>query len=141
MYLTNLGNALLRRFGHTETAADQQEAIRVLREAAAVETAPTYVRAQAAQRWGQAAADGEDWPSAAEGFSAAVRLLARVAPRSLARSDQEHWLGVFTGLGAQAAACCLRAGHADQAVELWEQGRGVLLSQALDTRRIIENSI
>jgi hypothetical protein len=61
-------------------------------------------------------------------------LLARVAPRSLARSDQEHWLGTFTGIGAQAAACCLQAGHVDQAVELWEQGRGVLLSQALDTR-------
>jgi hypothetical protein len=37
-------------------------------------------------------------------------------------------------MGRQAAACCLQAGQADRAVELWEQGRGVLITQALETR-------
>src|SRR5674536_170052 len=31
-------------------------------------------------------------------------------------------------------ACCVHAGLVDRAVELFEQGRGVLLGQALDTR-------
>ena len=38
------------------------------------------------------------------------------------------------GLGSEAAACCVHAGMADRAVELFEQGHGLLLSQALDTR-------
>ena len=46
------------------------------------------------------------------------------------------------GVGTQAAACFLQAGQPNRAVELWEHGRGVLLSQALDTRtdltRLIE---
>ena len=37
-------------------------------------------------------------------------------------------------MGADAAACCAHAGLPGRAVELFEQGRGVLLGQALDTR-------
>ena len=68
------------------------------------------------------------------GFAAGAELLGLVAPRSLARGDQEHLLEELGGLGADAAACCVHAGLADRAVELFEQGRGVLLGQALDTR-------
>jgi hypothetical protein len=57
-----------------------------------------------------------------------------VAPRSLGRSDQEYWLFELADLGSDAAACCLQVDEVDRAVELWEQGRGVLLSQALDSR-------
>jgi hypothetical protein len=71
---------------------------------------------------------------AVEGFTAAAELLGRVAPRSLTRSDQEHLLDAMGGLGSEAAACCIHAGQRDRAVELFEQGRGVLLGQALDTR-------
>ncbi|MCM3920143.1 CHAT domain-containing protein [Frankia sp. AiPs1] len=61
-------------------------------------------------------------------------MLAQVAPRSLAHGDQEHLLAEFGGLGTDAAACCVQAGMAGRAVELFEQARGVLLGQALDTR-------
>ncbi len=37
-------------------------------------------------------------------------------------------------LGPDAAACCVRAGLTDRALELFEQSHGVLLGQALDTR-------
>lgn len=67
---------------------------------------------------GGTAAAQEDWLAATEGFAAAIELLARVAPRSLGRSDQEYWLGELRGLGADAAACCLQAGDAARAVEL-----------------------
>ncbi len=76
----------------------------------------------------------ERWDQAVEGFAAAADLLGRVAPRSLARGDQEHLLTELGGLGADAAAACIHAGQVDRALELFEQGRGVLLGQALDTR-------
>lgn len=41
---------------------------------------------------------------------------------------------MLSGLGPQAAATCLAAGRRDLAVELFEQGRGVLFAQALDVR-------
>jgi hypothetical protein len=68
------------------------------------------------------------------GFTAAVRLLELVAPRSLTRGDQEHLMKELGSQGADAAACCVHAGLKDRAVELFEQGRAVLLGQALDTR-------
>jgi hypothetical protein len=52
----------------------------------------------------------------------------------LTRGDQEFWLSGFAGIGPEAAAYCLEAGKPEHAVELWEQGRGVLLGQALDLR-------
>ncbi len=64
----------------------------------------------------------------------AIELLEKVAPRSLARSDQEHQLIGVAGVGSRAAACCLELGEIDLAAELLEHGRGVLLSQVLDTR-------
>uniref|UniRef100_UPI0021BF4366 CHAT domain-containing protein n=1 Tax=Frankia gtarii TaxID=2950102 RepID=UPI0021BF4366 len=68
------------------------------------------------------------------GFTAAVELVGRVAPRSLGRSDQESLLAELGSLGPDAAVCCVRAGMVGRAVELFEQGRGVLLGKALDTR-------
>ena len=68
------------------------------------------------------------------GFETAIGLLGQVAPRNLARRDQERLLEELAGLGSEAAACCVHAGLVDRAVELFEQGRAVILSQALDTR-------
>ena len=99
-----------------------------------MEAASPRVRAVAARGWGRAAAGGRRWQEAVAGFAAAAELLGLVAPRSLTRGDQEHLLEELGGLGADAAACCVHAGLADRAVELFEQGRGVLLGQALDTR-------
>ena len=40
----------------------------------------------------------------------------------------------LSGLASEAAACCVHAGLTSHAVEVFEQGRGVLLGQALDIR-------
>jgi hypothetical protein len=134
VYQSNLGTVWRMRFEVSGRPADLDEAIACSRDAAASELASPMVRAVAAYGWGTAAAVGERWPEAVEGFSAAVGLMTKVAPRSLARSDQEHQLDNVSGLGADAAASCVRAGQAVRAVELFEQGRGVLLGQALDAR-------
>ena len=132
--LSNLGAALQTRFDRDGARTDLDAAIAAFREAAALGVAPPRVRAKAAREWGRSAATGGQWRDAAAGFEAAVGLLGRVTPRSLVRRDQEHLLAELTGLASEAAACSVHAGQKDRAVELLEQGRGILLSQALDTR-------
>jgi hypothetical protein len=63
-----------------------------------------------------------------------VSLLDRVAWHGLQRHDQERNLGRFTAVACDAAAWAIEAGHPERAVELLEQGRGVLLAQAADHR-------
>ncbi len=72
----------------------------------------------------------------------AVLLLPEVAPRQLARTDQQRHISGFAGLASDAAAYALaderrgqsRAQRAARAISLLEYGRGIMLSQALDTR-------
>ncbi len=134
LYGTNLGLALESQFRRTGRKVDLHRAVAAFRTVVAVRTAPASVRALAAREWGAVAVAGRDWPQAVAGYAAAIGLLARVATRGLERSDQEYWLAELAGLGVQAAACCLEAGQPDRAAQLWEQGRGVLFGQALDTR-------
>lgn len=91
-------------------------------------------RAEAADRWGDLAAEAGQFDVAAEGYAAAVRLLPRLAGRRLGREDAQYWLGRFAGVAADAAACALAAGDAGSAVTLLESGRCVLAAQALDSR-------
>ena len=132
--LLNLGRTLVVSHELTQATADLARAVAAFRAASDMPVATTSLRLEAACEWGGAAMTAGDWPSAADGFAAAIELLGRLAPRSLGRADQEYWLAQYTGLGSLAAACCLQAGQLERAVQLWEQGRGVLLGQALDTR-------
>lgn len=68
------------------------------------------------------------------GHAAAVDLLDTVAWRDLRRGDQERQLGRFIALACDAAAWAITAGYPEKAVELLEQGRGVLLARSLDER-------
>ncbi|WP_328457676.1 CHAT domain-containing protein [Streptomyces sp. NBC_00386] len=134
--LVNLGsvlNAQQRQAGPGSHAAGE-EAATVLREAAGVTAAPPSIRLGAARDWGRLEAAAGHWEEAAEGLAMAVGLLPRVAARHLQRSDQEHQLTRFPGLASDAAAAALQCDKVDQAVELLEQGRGILLSQALESR-------
>ena len=134
MRLSNLALIEIRQSQRTSSRAYLDAAISDYRKAAELRTAPAHIRAKAARDWGAAAGVGEDWTAAVAGFTAAVTLLSRVASRDLTRADQEFWLSGFAGIGLEAAAYCLEAGRPEPAVELWEQGRGVLLGQALDLR-------
>ncbi|WP_329092693.1 CHAT domain-containing protein [Actinomadura citrea] len=133
-YLANLGGALGARSTLTGAGPDLDEAIAACREGAATEAAPPRVRAVAAARWARLAAEAGRWEEAAAGYAAVVDLMGRTVPRGLDRRDQEILLGDMGGIGSDAAACCVRAGQVESGVELFEQGRGLLLGQALDTR-------
>jgi tetratricopeptide (TPR) repeat protein len=134
--LVNVGIALETRAGSgTGVLADAAEAIEAWREAAVIPTAPAMVRMTAAVRWGRCAASAQRWPDALDGYATAIALLPLLAWRGLDRASMERSLADWVGLGADAAACALNVGQpARRAVELMEQGRGVIWAQALDTR-------
>jgi len=135
----NLASALWERFARTGEQACRDEAISLWEQAARDESAPPSQRIRAArQAAGNAAA--HDPSRAAHLMESAVRLLPSIAPRSSARSDQQHALSRFEGLAADAAALSLQddaASAADRpslALRLLEMGRGVLLTQSLQVR-------
>jgi tetratricopeptide (TPR) repeat protein len=148
-YLTDLGAALHERFFtilrdrrdnlRGASTADLHAAVQAWTEASEVDTAPTHQRILAA--WSasrELARTNSD--AAADIAEAAVQLLPRLAPRRLDRGDQQHGLGAFPGLAAEAASLALATSHgnaedrAARALRLLEAGRAVLLGQALDVR-------
>jgi CHAT domain len=140
-FLFNIGKALRTRFERTASAEDGAEALSALSAVAYSTTARPYLRAQAA-RSAAALAAGSQAHDAAKLLETAVYLLPAIAPRHIARGDQEHRLGDFAGLAAEAASLALLdigepetgAERAARALGLLEAGRGILLGQALDMR-------
>jgi len=132
--LSNLGGTLYDRFELVGGEHLPRQATDAFRRAAAVATARPRVRVASAAAWGRIAAELFDWPDALAGLGLAVGLLGRVAPRDLAEEDQQWALARHTAIASDAAACALQLGDPEQAVALLEQGRGLLLSQAIDTR-------
>ncbi len=132
--LLNLGLCLHTRFKRTGDAADFDSAIKYWREASETPTGRPAVRLTAASRWGAAAADAGRPRAAAEGYTAAVRLLPIAAWHGLDRTTRESQLEQWAGLSGDAAATAILDGRPGLAVELLEQGRSVLWTQALNLR-------
>jgi hypothetical protein len=132
-YLLSMARALSEDAIRRSTEEPLTEAITMLRAAATAEAAPTADRIHAAREWGNLAA-ASDIADAAEGYATAVSLLNLLAWRGLRRADQERLLAQFSGVAGDAAATAIAAGQPGRAVELLEQGRGVLLAQAIDAR-------
>ena len=133
-YLSNLGSSLLTRFERAGDGADLDAAIGCWQQASQVPAGTPSVRLAAATRWGAAAADAGRTHEAAEGYAAAVGLLPTVAWHGLDRATREEHLAQWAGLAADAAACAVLDARPELAVELLEQGRSVLWTQALNLR-------
>ncbi|HEX2315617.1 MAG TPA: CHAT domain-containing protein [Thermomonospora sp.] len=132
--LTNLLAHLIERHRRLGDPGTRDEVIATARSIVETATAAPVLRVRAAGVWGAHVAENGDWAEAARAFALGVDLLPAVAPRDLSRSDQEYGLTGLGPLAADGAACALRAGDLDRALLLLEQGRGVLLAQALDDR-------
>jgi tetratricopeptide (TPR) repeat protein len=132
--LLNLGSGLRRRYRRVGDPADAEAAMLVWQQAAALPIAPAAIRIGAARAWGVLAASLGQWSVAVEGYAAAVHLLPLLAWRGIGRPSRERLLQDWAGLAADAAGCAIAAEQPDRAVELLEQGRGVLWSQILETR-------
>ncbi|GFH38494.1 CHAT domain-containing protein [Streptomyces pacificus] len=130
--LMTLGYALRDRAG--ADPADREQALQALRDASSITSAPARDRAWAAVAAGYLAADSEDFTGAVESFTLALEQLELTAWRGLDRADRERLIAEHPNLVAHAAAVAVRADRAERAVELIEQGRGILLAQALEAR-------
>jgi tetratricopeptide (TPR) repeat protein len=133
-YAANLASTLLARARRTNEPAHQTEALAALLDSAA--DPGTSIRARIfALRVSATMIGAAGNPATAAALLAeAVRLLALTVPRQLARADQEHWLGQFSNLAADAAASAIAAGQYRDAVTILEQGRGILIGQSLELR-------
>ncbi|WP_121395752.1 CHAT domain-containing protein [Micromonospora sp. M71_S20] len=137
--LTALGNLLGSRYVRTRDDADLTEAmVHFLRATTLASAAPTW-RIQAARTAATIVAPSAPG-QAARLLEIAVRLLPELAAARFTRDDHYHALGAFSGLASDAAALTLDdperdpATRARDALRLLEEGRAVLLSQALNTR-------
>jgi tetratricopeptide (TPR) repeat protein len=132
--LLALAESLSARFVRTQDQSMLQEALGVARQAAAFDLAPVRERLAARGVLGHLHATANDWPMAHRVLGEAVALLPILAPRALTRTEQQYVLAPRAGLAAGATACALQAGAEECALELFEQGRGVLLSRTLGLR-------
>jgi hypothetical protein len=129
VYLMGLANALTE--APEANAQDRRDAAAALEQATSSPVAALTVRVRAARALAELHARGGRWPEAGAVLAQAVGLLRGLAPWHLARHDQERHLGRVTGLGPDAAAAALSDEQAARAVELLEDGRGVLFSYGL----------
>ncbi|WP_069736762.1 CHAT domain-containing protein [Streptomyces sp. EN27] len=113
---------------------DLAEAAHVARDCARSPVTHLGARLRAAQAWGVASVHAGRTADGLEAYAYAVGLLPRIAPRSLARADQEARLLLSDGMASDAAALAIGTGAAERALTLLEQGRGVLLAQGLENR-------
>ncbi|MFF3957023.1 CHAT domain-containing protein [Streptomyces sp. NPDC001890] len=111
-----------------------EEALTLWCEVAGERSAPQSSRIEAAASWGRVAAGHGQWRTALDGYAAAIELLPSLASPGVDREVREQRLARWSGLAAEAASCAIAAGDTGRALELLEQGRGVLWSQLLDTR-------
>ncbi|MHC3390927.1 CHAT domain-containing protein [Streptomyces lavendulocolor] len=132
--LADLGFTLVDRARATGSADDREAALRALGDASQVVSAPADARARAAAAAGHLAVGTRDFSGALDHFALALEQLELTAWRGLERDDRERLIAQYPSLVTDAAAVALLAGRPERAVELLEQGRGILLAQSLEGR-------
>lgn len=135
-YCASLASIMWFQAIRTGDEADRAAALAALQDAAASSVVPTSTRIVSAQVAASLCARSGQWKQAAELLGRAVRLLPLTVPPELGRTDQEHWLGQFTDLAADAAACALEAGAPEDALTALEFGRGIMLARAFRLRDV-----
>jgi CHAT domain-containing protein len=109
-------------------------AVAAFREAATVQGVPAKVRFSAAAHWALRAVMLVDWPEALTAYQVAVAQLPSLAWHGLELEDRISGLATSDSIACDAAAAALHLGRPVTALQLLEQGRGVLLAQAVDSR-------
>ncbi|MFD8389071.1 CHAT domain-containing protein [Streptomyces sp. NPDC059680] len=133
-----LGGALNNRYVEYGESADAREAAALLRQVARAATESVHRRLESAWHAGKLEINLEDWQSAADDLALAVRLLPDLAGWQLRAGDRERRLPAYAPLPTLAASCALAAGSPARALELLEQGRGVLHAEASAVRVDLE---
>jgi len=133
-YLKIEGNALQTRYDLYGDPADLSTAFSSWRAAASITAADPADRLATARYWGRTAAREGVLAEAVGGFSAAVKILPEVIWHGLNPATRQQQAARWAGLAADAASSAVLDGKPELAVELLEQGRSMLWSQALNLR-------
>jgi CHAT domain-containing protein len=86
----------------------------------------------AAVNWGEWAVSRHALAEAAEAYSQALDIAQRLFRMQLLRSQKETWLTQSQGVPGEAACALARLKRPEEAVEALENGRGLLISEALN---------
>ncbi|KAF5877804.1 putative tpr domain containing protein [Botrytis fragariae] len=135
-WLNNLGLHLSEKYSLTSEKADLDRAIRAYIQASASLVAIVTERLRAYKSLLQLFIKIEKWEKALEAGFGAIELLPALAPRSLPNSDKQRVLISIVGLASDAAAVAVHLGKVVEAVQLLEQGRGVLIGNLTDIRSV-----
>ncbi|MFD5819374.1 CHAT domain-containing protein [Streptomyces sp. NPDC127038] len=130
-----LGELLAKRGLRLRAAADLDEAVSYCRALATARTEDVRSRLYGAVSWAMMAAHLGDLDQSRTAFGVALDdLLPKLTTRALGRDSQEARLRLTYTLANAAAAVEIQAGRPRQGLVRLEQGRGVLLAQALQLR-------
>ncbi len=133
-----LGAALNNRYVEYGGSEDAREAAALLRKVARSATENIGRRLDSAFCAGKLEINLEDWPNAADDLALAVRLLPELAGWQLPAGGRERRLAAYAPLPPLAASCALAVGSATQALEVLEQGRGLLYAEVSAIRVDLE---
>jgi hypothetical protein len=89
----------------------------------------------AATYWGWTASEHQGWTEAAEAYELGLAATDHLVRTQLVREQQEAWLLEVRGFTSSAAYVLAKADAPAEAVVALEQGRAVLLSEALQRDR------
>jgi CHAT domain-containing protein/tetratricopeptide (TPR) repeat protein len=130
--LRNLGNAYFEKFKITGSVEDLEESVRALSKCAYNPVASPSLRIEAARKAADILILQSNFVEADVLLQLAVSLLQRVSPRSLQQQDA---ISKFSGMTTLAASIAIQAGAtAEKALELLEEGRGIILGLLFDVR-------
>lgn len=134
MFQNNLGLSYDLRYRISQSRLDYNSAIAAYRAAMNVNTASPLLRTTAAYR-GLVLVGRDDLLISVEFAEKAVELLPLLSPRVLQRSDQEHMISMFSGIGTYSAAIMLEnQSSVTNAIRALETSRGIMNSALIETR-------
>jgi tetratricopeptide (TPR) repeat protein len=134
-WIFNLGLIFGTKYMAAKDKDDMPEAMSCFHSTLHCVNAATTLRIKAGIELFRALAHFQHWDHAFEAAKEAVGLAARLTGKSLDNADKQHLLRDITGLACNSAAIAI---HADKspgtALELLEQGRGVLAASLYEMR-------
>jgi tetratricopeptide (TPR) repeat protein len=135
-WLNNLGTHLSSRYALTSDTADLESAIEYHSEVSESLIALIHQRLRALQAMLHLFGNHKNSHKALQAGSRAIDLLPILAPRSLLASDKQRILSSVAGLSSDAAAMAVSVKKPLKAIQLLEQGRGILLGNLMDLRSV-----
>lgn len=133
-YLDNLGHILIQRYDRKRDAADLEKCGDLFLGAWKCETGIPFRRVQAAARCVEVLGMRGKLGPAAALADEAMNMMPTISNRSFPLSDQQYVISYFYGLPASACSVYLRLGLHEEALEILERGRTVILSQLMSDR-------